>query len=786
MEFEKKRDVSAIDLVPNVNKFLSKKQIEELSGLPLTEENIRKVRDLANYISDITKKINEVANDPNVISSGIKLTQATMETAKKLTDASVADKDILESIKKLNQSVKDSSDEITTSVKSVFAELYKKVEEISKDDEELKEEQVKKVTVKVNRLGDILKKGFDKAFEKIKYIFERAIDFVKEKWQLILGGSKVYLDMAFDISKKLLSTTWSITKGVWHGAKYVAQGVRGGIKNFFHSAWSDYSSWQSDKDLTSPEREKIIEARKQTNLLKRIYEYFHGEMVSASLAKGRSYISGVVSGTFASILPSSSKELVESAIGLKLIKDSIGKIPGGKYILIGTILAGVGAFLYKFGDVIIPEEKRKEIYKKVSDFFDYFVSIPERIVNIKDDVFNYFSSGITSVKNSIVESATTLYDGFLESARESTSTIGKGFETLGKFISEDVIEDGEKKFIDPIKNFFKTISDFFLNPLKYLKNIFKVPEAGAAELPGPDGARKSEKTLPDSSKLPVPEGNIANTPVSGRVTDRMKTAMTFFTNKGMSEAGAAGFVGNLAYESIGLNPSAIGDKGTSFGLGQWHNERARAVKSFTASRNKPWNDFQTQLEYAWHELNQPEWAKVKDYLMNAKDYKEASVYVRKNYEKPAERYAYDDRRIGLAGSSLKAYKTKDDTDIGEKTVKEVFKGTGADLSNIATPSPTPSAATTVDMLENQKIKQQRIIKQEGVNKLKELNNRMKEQSDGLKKTSKLQGGYSLAVNNFIGNQGGSENKEYTSIPTTLSEDAAFLITIDNYNRTYGV
>src|SRR5581483_10908211 len=73
-------------------------------------------------------------------------------------------------------------------------------------------------------------------------------------------------------------------------------------------------------------------------------------------------------------------------------------------------------------------------------------------------------------------------------------------------------------------------------------------------------------------------------------------AHQFFVGKGYTPEQAAGIVGNLVHES-GMNPSAVGDAGTSGGLAQFHNERLTALKAYAASAGKPATDFQTQLEF---------------------------------------------------------------------------------------------------------------------------------------------------------------------------------------------
>lgn len=82
-------------------------------------------------------------------------------------------------------------------------------------------------------------------------------------------------------------------------------------------------------------------------------------------------------------------------------------------------------------------------------------------------------------------------------------------------------------------------------------------------------------------------------------------AMGYFQSQGWSKEQAAGIVGNLIQES-GLNPNTIHDNGTGLGIAGHRLERLDALKAFAASKGKPANDFQTQLEFVQHELQTSE------------------------------------------------------------------------------------------------------------------------------------------------------------------------------------
>jgi hypothetical protein len=91
-------------------------------------------------------------------------------------------------------------------------------------------------------------------------------------------------------------------------------------------------------------------------------------------------------------------------------------------------------------------------------------------------------------------------------------------------------------------------------------------------------------------------------------SDRATEAMTILQSRGYSKEAAAGIVGNLSHESPGLNPTAMGDGGTSGGIAQWHNERLTALKQFAADKGKPWTDFHTQIDFLDRELQTSEGA----------------------------------------------------------------------------------------------------------------------------------------------------------------------------------
>ena len=140
--------------------------------------------------------------------------------------------------------------------------------------------------------------------------------------------------------------------------------------------------------------------------------------------------------------------------------------------------------------------------------------------------------------------------------------------------------------------------------------------------------------------------------VSLNVPDRVKYAVNFFQQKGLTFNQAAGIVGNLMHESgdKSLNTTTnIGDKGSSYGIAQWHNERWTNLKKFAKARGTHESDFVTQLEFLWKELNENSiygLAQLKD----TNSIESATSIFMKRFERPDETKANLRSRIQNAKS----------------------------------------------------------------------------------------------------------------------------------------
>lgn len=181
----------------------------------------------------------------------------------------------------------------------------------------------------------------------------------------------------------------------------------------------------------------------------------------------------------------------------------------------------------------------------------------------------------------------------------------------------------------------------------------------------PDITRKYEALLEEASGRGMAAVNptqAARAMAGGSAQE--KTAYDRLLSKGWSPQAAAAIVGGFGAESS-FNPSAIskGDNPNapnhpdSIGIGQWNGDRAIALKKFAAERGKPWNDFETQVDFADWELRNSE-AKSGARLSAAKDVREAARAFA-GYERPKgyseanpEGAMHFDRRLSNAQSVL--------------------------------------------------------------------------------------------------------------------------------------
>ncbi|WP_159876859.1 phage tail tip lysozyme [Aquitalea denitrificans] len=124
------------------------------------------------------------------------------------------------------------------------------------------------------------------------------------------------------------------------------------------------------------------------------------------------------------------------------------------------------------------------------------------------------------------------------------------------------------------------------------------------------------------SKPAAPAGNM----------DVKSMAMAFFQKAGWTKEQASGLVANLMAESK-LNPGAVGDSGTAFGIAQWHPDRQANFAKWSGKDIRQ-STLQDQLAFVVHELTKgSEWRAGK-MLRFADSAQRAGEIVSRYYERP--------------------------------------------------------------------------------------------------------------------------------------------------------
>ena len=103
-------------------------------------------------------------------------------------------------------------------------------------------------------------------------------------------------------------------------------------------------------------------------------------------------------------------------------------------------------------------------------------------------------------------------------------------------------------------------------------------------------------------------------PAAVTIRENEPVIYEFLLNEmGFSTAAAVGVLANL-YKESGFRHDVWGDKGTSYGICQWHNSRCQALQDWCTANGYDWQTLDGQLHYLKHELS----ANNNKYLYNGK------------------------------------------------------------------------------------------------------------------------------------------------------------------------
>ena len=108
----------------------------------------------------------------------------------------------------------------------------------------------------------------------------------------------------------------------------------------------------------------------------------------------------------------------------------------------------------------------------------------------------------------------------------------------------------------------------------------------------------------------------------------------FLKAQGFTTAGIAGIMGNVQQES-GFRPSVVNSIGAA-GLFQWLGPRRNELNKYAASKQKPWIDVKTQMEFMMRELGAREYAGLVKMLRETNDPAQAAIMWEQIFERAGD------------------------------------------------------------------------------------------------------------------------------------------------------
>ena len=293
-----------------------------------------------------------------------------------------------------------------------------------------------------------------------------------------------------------------------------------------------------------------------------------------------------------------------------VIVDSTKGFLGRLLDFVGTLF--VGWLLYNLHTIIA---MTKDLIIRIQTLFGALTGFIGNIFNVFGDIGHI----LTGVLSDIV------HLDFLDTDRKVRSSfddLNTHFDNMGK-----QFEDGV--------NVFKT-------SLGEGKGEQKIPSTGTRAGGGANFGEPQNTT----TGAPVSSGGGGGT--------RSQQAFTYFKSQGYSDEQAAAIIGNLTQENRALDPkvkNSIGHKG----LAQWDPElRYPQMAAFARQRGLSPDSFEAQLAFVEEELKTGSGGLSKKKLQSTKSLEEATLLVRKQYERPGEAEANDANRLLFARQALRS------------------------------------------------------------------------------------------------------------------------------------
>ena len=176
---------------------------------------------------------------------------------------------------------------------------------------------------------------------------------------------------------------------------------------------------------------------------------------------------------------------------------------------------------------------------------------------------------------------------------------------------------------------------------------------------------------------------------------KLMGAMQSLQKMGWTSAQAAGIAANLGTES-GFNPAAVGDGGSAYGIGQWHEDRQKAFEKW-AGHSMRGSSLDEQLKFVNYELTQGNERAAGDRLRGTRTASDAAGVVSQYYERPADTAGEMARRGALAERVAPAgpYSGGSSDVSGKVHVEVELKNAPPGTQVKATPTGNTTAATRI-------------------------------------------------------------------------------------------
>ena len=151
----------------------------------------------------------------------------------------------------------------------------------------------------------------------------------------------------------------------------------------------------------------------------------------------------------------------------------------------------------------------------------------------------------------------------------------------------------------------------------------------------------------------TPDASTSTGPVTLTGNTNKDKIFSYLRSQGFNNAAICGILSNIQHES-NFNPNSLGDKGTSYGICQWHNSRWTRLKNYCSKNNLSYKSLEGQVSFLVYELKKY-YPKVYNTIKNVPNTKkgayDAAYSWTVHYEVPVNRYKQGDRRGRSASST---------------------------------------------------------------------------------------------------------------------------------------